>query len=59
MTTNVIIALLTTIGIAVALSFAVLAAGTLAGRGRERVARITIPAGQPDQPADARELVLR
>ena len=59
MTIDVIIALLTTIGIAVALSLAMLAAGTLAGRGKERVARITIPADHPDQPANSRELVLR
>jgi len=59
MTIDVITALLVTIGIAVALTLTMLAAGTLAGRGKERVARVTIPADHPDQPADTRELVLR
>lgn len=59
MTIDVIIALVTTVGIAVALSLAMLAAGTLAQRGKEGAARITVPADNPDQPADTRELVLR
>jgi len=59
MTIDVIIALVTTIGIAVALSLAMFAAGALAGRGKAGAARIAIPAGHPDQPADSRELVLR
>ena len=59
MTIDVIIALVSTIGIAVALSLAMLAAGTLTQRGKEGAARVTIPAGRPDQPADTRELVLR
>jgi hypothetical protein len=59
MTIDVIIALVTTIGIAVALSLAMVAAGTLTPRGKEGAVRATIPAGHPDQPADTRELVLR
>jgi hypothetical protein len=59
MTINVIIALVTTIGVAVALSLAMFAASTLAGRGKTRVARVAIPTDHPDQPADSRELVLR
>ena len=59
MTTDVIIALVTTIGIAVALSLAMFAASTFAGRGKTRVARVAIPTDHPNLPADARELVLR
>ncbi|HYK69102.1 MAG TPA: hypothetical protein VEV45_14240 [Streptosporangiaceae bacterium] len=55
---DVITALVTTIAIAAALSLAMFGAATLAGRGKTP-ARIAIPAGHPDQPADARELVLR
>lgn len=59
MTIDVIIALVTTIGIAVALSLAVFAAGTFAGRGKAEPARLTIPADHPDQTPDTHELVLR
>jgi hypothetical protein len=55
---DVIIALLTTIGIAVALSLAIFAAGALAERGKSRAARVAIPAGHSDETADAHELVL-
>jgi hypothetical protein len=59
MTIDVIIALVTTIGIAVAFSLAMLAAGTLGQRGKQGAALVAIPADHPDQPADTRELVLR
>ena len=59
MSFDVIIAFVTTIGIAVALSLAMFAAGSLAGRGKAGAPRIAIPADHPDQPADTRELVLR
>ena len=59
MTIDVITALVTTIGIAVALSLVMFAAGALASRGKAGAARIAIPADHPDQPADSRELVLR
>jgi hypothetical protein len=59
MTIDVITALVTTIGIAVALSLAVLAAGMFAERGKPRVARVAIPTDHPDMPSGARELVLR
>jgi hypothetical protein len=59
MTINVIVALLTTIGIAVALSLAIFVAGSLEKRGKTPAVRIAIPADRPDQPADNRELVLR
>ena len=59
MTIDVIIALVTTIGVAVAVSLAMFAASALAERGKAGAARITIPAGHPDQPAGSRELVLR
>ena len=58
MTIDVIIALVTTIGIAVALSLAMFAAGAFPGRGKAQPARLTIPAGHPDQTPDTRELVL-
>jgi hypothetical protein len=59
MTIDVIIALVTTIGIAAAFSLAMFAAGTLTGRGKTRPARLVIPTDHPDMPSDARELVLR
>jgi hypothetical protein len=59
MTIQVITALLTTIGLAVALSIAMLAAGALARRGEERAVLAAVPADHPDQPTDTRELVLR
>jgi ABC-type phosphate/phosphonate transport system permease subunit len=59
MTIDVIIALGTTIGIAVAFSLAMFAAAALNGRGKKRVARVAIPTDHPDVPSDARELVLR
>ena len=59
MTTDVIFALVTTIGIAVAFSLAMFAAAALNGRGKTRAARIAIPTDHPDVPSDARELVLR
>jgi hypothetical protein len=59
MTIDVIIALVTTIGLAVAISLAMFAASAFAERGKAGAARIAIPAGHPDQPADSRELVLR
>jgi ABC-type phosphate/phosphonate transport system permease subunit len=59
MTIDVITALATTIGIAVAFSLAMIAAGALTGRGKTRPARVVIPTDRPDRPADARELVLR
>ena len=59
MTIDVIVALVTTIGIAVALSLAAFAAGALAERGKGRLARLEVPANHPDQPSDTRELVLR
>jgi hypothetical protein len=59
MTTDVIIALVTTIGIAVVFSVAMFAAAALNGRGKTRAARIAIPTDHPDMPSDARELVLR
>jgi len=58
MTIDVITALVTTIGIAVALSLAMFAAAALAGRGKTP-ARITVPADRPDMGSDTRELVLR
>ena len=57
--TDVIAALLTTIGVAVALSLAMFAAARFAERGKAGATRIAIPADHPDQPADRRELVLR
>jgi hypothetical protein len=59
MTIDVITALLTTIGIAVAFSLAMFAAAALNGRGKTRAARVAIPTDHPDMPSDARELVLR
>jgi hypothetical protein len=59
MTIDVIVALVTTIGIAAAFSLAMFAAGTFTGRGKTRAARVVIPTDQPDMPTDARELVLR
>jgi len=59
MTIDVITALVTTIGIAVALSLAMFAAAALAGRGKTPAIRVAVPADQPDMGSDTRELVLR
>jgi len=60
---DTLIALITTVGIAVALSLAFLAAGAFAQRrrthGRSAVHPVAAPAQHPTQTADARELVLR
>jgi len=56
---NVITALFTSVGIAVALSLAMFAAAALSGRGKAHAARIAVPADHPDMPSDTRELVLR
>jgi hypothetical protein len=53
--TNILIALLTTIAIAGALTLAMFAAGAFAERNEARAVRAAIP----NQPADDRELVLR
>jgi hypothetical protein len=53
---DVIIALVTTIGIAVALSLAMFAVGALAERREARTARVAITA---DQASDPRDLALR
>ena len=55
MTINTLIALLTTIGIAGALTLAMYAAGAFAQRSEARALRAAIP----DRPTDDRELVLR
>jgi hypothetical protein len=59
---DAIIALITTAGIAVALSLAIIAAGALVQRGKARTLRVAHviagPAQQPVQTDDARELVL-
>ena len=57
--TDVIIAVVTTIGIAVAFSLALVGAGTLAERSKVRPVRVTIPADHPEQISDSRKLVLR
>ena len=59
MTIDVITALVTTIGIALALSLAMFAAAALAGRGKTPAARVAIPTGHPDMGSDTRQLVLR
>jgi hypothetical protein len=60
---DTIIALITTVGIAVALSLAFLAAGAFARRGRTHVRSAVraaaAPAQHPTQTDDVRELVLR
>jgi hypothetical protein len=60
---DTIIALVTTVGIAVALSLAFLAAGAFAQRGRAHAGGahrpVTTPAQHPTQTDDVRELVLR
>ena len=60
---DTIIALITTVGIAVALSLAIVAAGALARRGRAHSRAtghaVAAPAQHPVQTDDARELVLR
>lgn len=60
---DTIIALITTVGIAVALSLAIVAAGALARRGRAHSRTpghaVAAPVQHPVQTDDARELVLR
>lgn len=59
---DTIIALITTVGIAVALSLAFLAAGAFAQRRRAHArgaVRPEVPAQHPTQTDDVRELVLR
>jgi hypothetical protein len=60
---DVLIALLTTVGIAVAVSIAFMAAGAVFKRDQARVARarrpVAVPAQHPTQTDEARELVLR
>jgi len=60
---DTIIALITTVGIAVALSLALVAAGAFFERGRKQTHRTASPgnaaAQHPTQADDARELVLR
>jgi hypothetical protein len=60
---DAIIALITTVGIAVALSLAFVAAGTFFQRGRKHAGRAVraahAPAQHPIQTDDTRELVLR
>jgi ABC-type thiamine transport system ATPase subunit len=60
---DTIIALITTVGIAVALSLAIVAAGALTRRGRAHSRTtghaVAAPAQHPVQTDDARELVLR
>jgi hypothetical protein len=60
---DTIIALITTVGIAVAFSLAIVAAGALARRGRAHSRptgdAVAAPTQHPVQTDDARELVLR
>jgi hypothetical protein len=60
---DAIVALITTVGIAVALSLAFVAAGTFFERSRKHASRAVradqTPAQHPIQTDDARELVLR
>lgn len=60
---DTVIALITTVGIAVVLSLAFLAAGAFAQRRRTHVRPavrpVAVPAQHPTQTDDARELVLR
>lgn len=60
---DTIIALITTVGIAVALSLAFIAASAFAQRGRAHARRavrtVAAPAQHPTQTDDVRELVLR
>ena len=56
---DTVIALITTVGIAVALSLAFLAAGAFAQRSRTHVRAAAAPSQHPTQSDDARELVLR
>ena len=60
---DTIVALITTVGIAVALSLAFVAAGAFVERGRKRASRAVraahAPALHPTQTDDTRELVLR
>jgi hypothetical protein len=61
--TDAIVALITTVGIAVALSLALVAAGASFERSRKRASRAvratSAPAQHPTQTDHARELVLR
>jgi hypothetical protein len=58
--TDAIVALITTVGIAVALSLAFVAAGAFFERSRKQASRaIQVPAPHPTQTDDTRELVLR
>jgi hypothetical protein len=60
---DAIVAILTTVGIAVALSIAFAAAGAFAERGKSRARKVAhavaAPAQHPTQTDNARELVLR
>jgi hypothetical protein len=56
---DVLIALITTVGIAVAVSIAFVAAGALFERDQARVAKARRPVTGPAQTDEARELVLR
>ncbi len=60
---DAIVAIIATVGIAVALSIAFAAAGAFAQRGKTRARKvahaITVPAQHPTQTDNARELVLR
>jgi hypothetical protein len=58
---DAIIAVVTTVGIAVAVAVAFAAAGAFFQRGKSRGGQRVraLPAQQPTQPDDARELVLR
>ena len=60
---DAIIAVVTTVGVAVALSLAFVAAGAFVERGKARAQKVAhavaAPAQHPTQTDDARELVLR
>ncbi|HEY2075858.1 MAG TPA: hypothetical protein VGH53_05935 [Streptosporangiaceae bacterium] len=57
---DTIVALITTVGIAVALSLAFVTAGAFFERSRKHASRaVHVPAQHPTQTDDARELVLR
>ncbi|HXW86934.1 MAG TPA: hypothetical protein VEJ42_01620 [Streptosporangiaceae bacterium] len=60
--TDAIIAVLTTVGVAVAVTIAFVVAGLFSRRGPAPAERVAVQAGppqQPTQPDDARTLVLR
>ena len=63
--TDALIALITTVGIAIAVSIAFVAVGALAQRGKAQARKLahvrptTAPAQHPTQSDNARELVLR